>query len=239
MKKNNLNTYKLFLLIYYMYSYLILSYYFVACFLINNLYDYFKRYLALIYPKFNNYDDRRQKYIIKNIIKSNILYVISILSLPLTIAYQYNVPEVNTIIQFSGMFYVANDSMGLFKVENLGTATTMHHIVSTSIGLITPMIDFYDSSTAQLLVIYTLAASYAYNVNYYLGIRFLKERHETKYLKYQSFIIYLMLCICNFGYHGYWLYNNLYNLSNCNIAYYTVITPLIYDDLKLLQFLYP
>jgi len=221
-----------------MYSYLILSYYFVACFLINSLYDYFQKNLGLIYPKFNNYDDRRQKYIIKNIIKSNILYIISILSLPLTVAYQYGKPEVNTIIRFSGMFYVANDSMGLYKVNNLGPATTMHHLVSTTIGLITPMIDFYDSTTAQLLVIYTLAASYAYNVNYYLGIRFLKERNETVDLKRESFYIYLMLCICNFGYHGYFLYNNLNNLSNCNMIYYTIIMPLIYDDFKLLQFLY-
>ena len=221
-----------------MYSYLILSYYFIACFLINSLYNYLQENMSLIYPKFNNYDINRKNYIIKNIIKSNILYILSILSIPLSIAYQYGKPEVNTIIQFSGMFYVANDSMGLFKVENLGPATTLHHIISTTIGLLVPMIDFYDSSTAQLLVIYTLSASYAYNVNYYLGIRFLKERNETVELKWNSFMIYLMLCVCNFGYHGYWLYTNLYNLSSCNIAYYTIITPLIYDDYKLLSFLY-
>ena len=220
-----------------MYSYLILSYYFIACFLINSLYNYLQENMSLIYPKFNNYDINRKNYIIKNIIKSNILYILSILSIPLSIAYQYGKPEVNTIIQFSGMFYVANDSMGLFKVENLGPATTLHHIISTTIGLLVPMIDFYDSSTAQLLVIYTLSASYAYNVNYYLGIRFLKERNETVELKWNSFVIYLMLCVCNFGYHGYWLYTNLYNLSSCNIAYYTIITPLIYDDYKLLSFI--
>ena len=107
--------------------------------------------MSLIYPKFNNYDINRKKYIIKNIIKSNILYILSILSIPLSIAYQYGKPEVNTIIQFSGMFYVANDSMGLFKVENLGPATTLHHIISTTIGLLVPMIDFYDSEMAQLL----------------------------------------------------------------------------------------
>ena len=125
-----------------MYSYLILSYYFIACFLINSLYNYLQENMSLIYPKFNNYDINRKKYIIKNIIKSNILYILSILSIPLSIAYQYGKPEVNTIIQFSGMFYVANDSMGLFKVENLGPATTLHHIISTTIGLLVPMIDF-------------------------------------------------------------------------------------------------
>ena len=221
-----------------MYSYLILSYYFIACYLINTLYDYLHKNIGTLYPKFNNYDNNRKNYIIKNIIKSNILYTLSILSLPLSIAYQYGNPEVNTIIRFSGMFYVANDSMGLLKVEKLGPATTLHHIISTSIGLMVPMINFYDSSTARLLVIYTLSASYAYNVNYYLGIRFLKERNETVELKWNSFMIYLVLCICNFGYHGYWLYTNLYNLSSCNIAYYTIITPLIYDDYKLLSFLY-
>ena len=46
-------------------------------------------------------------------------------------------------------------------------------------------------------MIYTLSASYAYNVNYYLGIRFLKERNETVELKWNSFMIYLMLCLCN------------------------------------------
>ena len=57
-----------------MYNYFILSYYFVACFLINSFYDYFQNNLGILYPKFNNYDDRRKKYIIKNIIKSNALY---------------------------------------------------------------------------------------------------------------------------------------------------------------------
>lgn len=220
-----------------MYNYLILSYYFVACFLINGFYEHFQRNLSVLYPKFNNYDDRRQKYIIKNIIKSNALYVISLLSLPMTVAYQYSFPELNTLIQFIGMFYVANDSIGLYKVKNLGSATTLHHTITTSLGLLTPMINFYDS-VPQLLLIYSLSACYSYNVNYYLGIRFLKERDETKNLKNQAFMVYFLLCLCNFGYHGYWLYNNLNNLTKPHIIYYTVITPLIYDDLKLLKFLY-
>ena len=48
-----------------MYSYLILSYYFIACFLINSLYNYLQENMSLIYPKFNNYDINRKKYIIK------------------------------------------------------------------------------------------------------------------------------------------------------------------------------
>ncbi len=220
-----------------MYNYFILSYYFVACFLINSFYDYFQNNLGILYPKFNNYDDRRKKYIIKNVIKSNALYAISLLSLPMIFAYQLSLPEVNILIQFVGMFYVANDSVGLYKVKNLGAATTLHHTISTSFGLLTPMINFYDH-VPQMLLIYTLAACYSYNVNYYLGIRFLKERHETENLKNQAFMSYLLICLCNFGYHGYWLYNNLNNLTNTHIVYYTVITPLIYDDLKLLKFLY-
>lgn len=220
-----------------MYNYLILSYYFVACFLINSLYDACQKNLSILYPKFNNYDDARQKYIIKNLIKSNTLYVISLLSLPMTVAYQYSLPYVNTIIQFIGMFYVANDSIGLYKVKKLGSATIMHHTISTSLGLMTPMFNFYDS-VPRLLLIYSLAACYSYNVNYYLGIRFLKERNQTKNLKNMAFVIYFLLCFCNFGYHGYWLYNNLSDLTKFHIVYYSIITPLIYDDLKLLKFLY-
>ena len=162
------------------------------------------------------------------------MYILSILSIPLSIAYQYGKPEAYNN-WFSGMFCC--ELFGIIYI-GIGPATTLHHIISTTIGLLVPMIDFYDSSTAQLLVIYTLSASYAYNVNYYLGIRFLKERNETVELKWNSFMIYLMLCVCKFVYQGYWLYTNLYNLSSCNIAYYTIITPLIYDDYKLLSFLY-
>ena len=82
-------------------------------------------------------------------------------------------------------FYVANDSIGLYKVKNLGSATTLHHTITTSLGLLTPMINFYDS-VPQLLLIYSLSACYSYNVNYYLGIRFLKERDETKKFKKPS-----------------------------------------------------
>ena len=220
-----------------MYNYLILSYFFIASYFIHISYSFVKKHIKDIYPKFKNYDQSRQNYIIKNLIKSMSLYFISILSIPVIPAFFLNLTEFNTVIQFTGMFYVANDFVGLLKVDKLGLPTKLHHIVTTGFGLIVPMINFFEYPTARLLMIYTLSASYTYKVNYFLGIRFLTHKREYLPIKKLAFKIYFISCICNFSFHLGWLYLNIYNLTYINMFYYVIITPLIYDDMKLLAWL--
>jgi hypothetical protein len=220
------------------YNLYIFCYFFIANFFIYTIYEPFKQKIILAYPKFKTYDQSRQNYIIKNLMKAMALYFISILSIPVIPAFLFNYQKFNIIIQLTGVFYAANDFVGLLKVKKLSFSTKIHHIVSTSLGLSVPMIDFFSSSTARLLMIYTLASCYTYKVNYYLGYRFINENEDLKMIKKKAFNIYLLSFACNLSFQYYWLYIHFYDLSIYNIIYYCIITPLIYDDFKLLYWLY-
>ena len=152
------------------YNLYIFCYFFIANFFIYTIYEPFKRKISLAYPKFKTYDQSRQNYIIKNLMKAMALNFISIVSIPVIPAFLFNYKKFNIIIQLTGVFYAANDFVGLLKVKNLSLATKLHHTVNTIFGLTVPVINFFDSTTARLLIIYTLSSCYTYKVNYYLGI---------------------------------------------------------------------
>ena len=219
------------------YNLYIFCYFFISNYFIYTIYEPFKQKISLAYPKFKTYDQSRQNYIIKNLMKAMALYFISILSIPVIPAFIFNYKKLNIIIQLTGVFYAANDFVGLLKVKKLSLATKIHHIVSTILGLTVPIIDFFESTTARLLIIYTLSSCYTYKVNYYLGYRFINEKENLKNIKKKAFIIYLLSFFCNFTFQYYWLYINFNQLSIYNISYYIIITPLIYDDFKLLFWL--
>ena len=100
------------------YNLYIFCYFFIANFFIYTIYEPFKQKIILAYPKFKTYDQSRQNYIIKNLMKAMALYFISILSIPVIPAFLFNYQKFNIIIQLTGVFYAANDFVGLLKVKN-------------------------------------------------------------------------------------------------------------------------
>ena len=165
------------------YNLYIFCYFFISNYFIYTICEPFKQKISLAYPKFKTYDQSRQNYIIKNLMKAMALYFISILSIPVIPAFIFNYKKLNIIIQLTGVFYAANDFVGLLKVKKLSLATKIHHIVSTILGLTVSIIDFFESTTARLLIIYTLSSCYTYKVNYYLGYRFINEKENLKNIK--------------------------------------------------------
>ena len=100
-------------------------------------------------------------------------------------------------------------------------------------------------NVGQLLFIYTIFSSYTFLVNFYLGIRFLKDE-KNKYLneiieysRISAYVIYKYSCIINWTIQGiillYRAYIGIYNIHY--ILYSGLLYFIIKDDLILMSWL--
>lgn len=219
-----------------MYSNYILIYiYILSAYSTINAYNLYHYYLNIMYPKYNKYNITRKTYIIKNIIKSGALYALSLMSPPILYSLLINDNKYNLIIQIGGIIYTINDTIGLFKVKNLSRSTQYHHIVTTFFGIVSIFTDFYKPTT-KLLFIYCICSCYTYNVNLFMGMRFLISKKKLVLLQQKCLYSYTISCLLNWGYHIYYLFNCIYTIPL--IIYYILICVLIYDDIKLIKWLY-
>ena len=145
------------------------------------LYQVANFYLSMSYEKFNEYDIKRRNYIIKNFIKSYILYYISVATIPLVPMVLLNIGNVNKCLHFIGFLYCSNDTVALFKNMNMSYSTKIHHVISTTLSTINIFVDsLRDNNITKLMSIYCILSCYPHEVNYCLGMRFLLERTKEK-----------------------------------------------------------
>lgn len=206
---------------------------------------------VLIYNEnYLKYDDNKQKYIVKNVIKSFILAVLSWYSYILIKSLAYDIPLTNNYVKFFASSYVANDIVGLILIPKLPKSTKFHHIMSSILLFYNYFIDYSDInnySVAKLLIVYTCFSSFPFLVNMYLGLRFLEYKDdkltENKiyfnnflyFIKKASFYIYLVSVSLNWTYQ---LYNVImYELTMAKLIYFSVLIPIINDDIVLLKWL--
>lgn len=202
------------------------------------LYHMANFYLSMTYEKFNVYDIKRRNYIIKNFIKSYILYYISVVTIPIIPMVLLNIGNVNKCLHFIGFLYCSNDTVALFKNMNMSYSTKVHHIISTTLSIINIFVDsLRNDNITKLMSIYCILSCYPYEVNYCLGMRFLLDRTEEKKMKRQAFIKYLGCCFINWSIHSIYLLYNIRNLNVIMVGYYSLIVFIVYDDIVLLKWL--
>lgn len=219
-------------------NYLIVYIYILAIISTNSMYKVYDFYLNIMYSKYKSYNDEKKQYIIKNTMKSGALYGLSLISPPIiySLIVNDNYYNYNLIIQIGGIIYTINDTVALYKLKKLSISTKYHHIVSTSFGIISIFTDFYSNNTSKLLFLYCISACFTYNVNLFMGMRFLLSKKDLITLQQKCLYSYTISCALNWGYHIYYLFTNNYTTSL--IIYYLLICVLIYDDLKLIKWLY-
>tara|TARA_B100001142_G_scaffold97315_1_gene99224 strand:+ start:6423 stop:7055 length:633 start_codon:yes stop_codon:yes gene_type:complete len=202
------------------------------------MYKVYDFYLNIMYSKYKSYDNEKKQYIIKNTMKSGALYGLSIISPPIiySLIVNDNYYNYNLIIQIGAIIYTINDTVALYKLKNLSNSTKYHHIVSTSFGIISIFTDFYSNDTSKLLFIYCISACLTYNVNLFMGMRFLLSKKDLITLQQKCLYSYTISCALNWGYHIYYLFTNNHTIPL--VIYYLLICVLIYDDLKLIKWLY-
>ena len=115
------------------------------CKIIQKSYPRVDTYLQR-FEKYNNLSLERRRYIIKNFIKSFLLFALSVgLFKPLVWpAIRYNQWN-SKLIHITGAIYTSNDIMGLVMVDNLPDSTKMHHIITTTLCLTCFGLDFQTS----------------------------------------------------------------------------------------------
>ena len=190
----------------------------------------------------------KQMYIIKNVVKSLVLLYVGVFSSIDFIHFIYNnVYEMNLVYNYASL-YVANDFIALLIVPNLPKTTILHHQITCLFLVYTLHVDFNSiGNVGQLLFIYTIFSSYAFLVNFYLGIRFLKNKNDNnsllnkiiEYTKIYAYYIYTISCIINWIIHisllSYRAYLGVFNLHY--ILYTGLLYFIIKDDLILMSWL--
>jgi hypothetical protein len=190
----------------------------------------------------------RQLYIVKNVVKSFVLlYVGFFASIDFIRFIKNDYYEMNLVYYYAS-FYVANDLMALLIVPNLPNTTKIHHQITCAFLLFTLHVNFNSiENVGQLLFIYTIFSSYAFLVNFYLGMRFLKNDNNTKtylndiidYSKKYAYYIYFISCVINWiiqvSVISYRMYNGIINLHY--VLYSTLLYFIVKDDLILMSWL--
>ena len=220
---------------------------------VRNIYLVFLMYILMyIALTFNsNYQQiqlSKQLYIVKNVVKSFVLLYVGIFaSIDFIRFIQNDYYEMNLVYYYASL-YVANDLTALLIVPNLQNTTKIHHQITCAFLLYTLHVNFNSiENVGQLLFIYTIFSSYAFLVNFYLGVRFLKNANNTKtylndiidYSKKYAYYIYFVSCIINWSIQltimSYRMYNGIINLHY--VLYSGLLYFIIKDDLILMSWL--
>jgi hypothetical protein len=218
---------------------------------LNNTLSVLGLYIIMSVPlnfntNFQNIKLEKKMYIIKNVVKSLVLLYVGIFSTIDFIHFIYNDEfKMNAVYDYAS-FYVANDFIALLIVPNLPQTTKLHHQITCLFLVYTLHVDFNSiQNVGQLLFIYTIFSSYAFLVNFYLGIRFLKNKNDSHlnkiidYSKRYAYYIYIVSCIINWIIHivllSYRAYLGVFNLHY--ILYSGLLYFIIKDDLILMSWL--
>ena len=187
----------------------------------------------------------RKLYVIKNLIKSIILVSISIF-------------DINTIseILFHGIYtkesiiriaiiYGINDTYGLINVPGLNFSTKIHHSVTTILCISTLFYDYENLGYIKGIIYYALFSILSGSVNGYLSYRFIFPKSEYRFFfKRFAYYNYLICFISEWLYQYYVIMSYLFDYSYHNYIYHTgfllyfcCIHLIMYDDIKLIEYL--
>ena len=138
-------------------------------------------FILLFNDKFIQQKYENRMYIVKNFLKSLILFYISVnLSYDLLNNYlEGNYILDNRLIKSYGSLYVSNDIVALLVVGKLPFTTKIHHSITTMLLLYFFSLDINDYDNIGILIlIYSLFSAYAFLVNFYLAARYFKKNTQ-------------------------------------------------------------
>lgn len=199
------------------------------------------RLVDFIFKKNLAYDllfQDRKYYFQKNIVKTIALIGICIYGTPFLLKGIYYNKWDSRILHQLGYIYSALDVIGLYFVKNLPINSKIHHISSFIFSVLNSYIDYTQNTFWIGLPIYCFFSSYACGVNLFLALRLIKPISSLKNFIRYNLYSYALLLILNWGYQ---IYNLFYKpgiqLSDDVYLFMFLMLLIIYDDIKLIQFL--
>jgi len=219
-----------------------ISYYFFLMILFIYLHKYVYIWGERILIKYNNLNELTNlteykiKYIIKNIWKSFILFLMLILGTFHFLEGFINNRWYNVFFYIFGTIYSSLDISGLIFVRGLPTATVVHHCVVGILGSLNLLVDYSISGYYRSIIIYTYFSIIPFLVNFYLGYRYISNnRVMIKKIGSYSYKIYTFSLISNILSQIVFFINQEY--SNYLYMYIGLYTLILYDDINLIKFL--
>ena len=224
------------------------SIYLISFSFIYTIFYFILHNILLLSRSYSCVKEDKQKYILKNFIKTfSLMFILYMEGYTLFQNMFIGNPDKN-LIKIHGSLYVANDLTGLLLVPNLPLTTKVHHTMTIFLLGIISYYTIFDTIIVRLILIYTFWSMSAFMVNFYLGLRFFKkeEGQISKVIDYiidpiriSAYYNYLLCCIFNWGIHIYYIMNNIvfYDFDYLIIPYCLLLIPIINDDLVLMSWL--
>ena len=176
------------------------------------------------------------KYRAVNIAKSFVLLLCSVpcLYIMSDIVYLKTVPVEMTHV--AGAIYASLDMSALIYNPYNHISTNVHHVV-VQIMYYYCLYHNWDSDTlSKPIVVYASFSAWAYLVNGRLAIRQMKMNSFLRTaIALVALTVYSLCCLSNWSFQTYLLLNNSYDYT---LLYVTCLGFIVYDDLKLLRYLY-
>ena len=218
--------------------------YLVFCCISTGLLYLLTHSLLQFNQKYNSFDYNKKCYILKNIIKSFSLAYLCLFKVSSIIYDAYLDKWENIILNNFASIYVSNDIMGLLILPKLPTSTKLHHITTTIMLFYSYTIDFNHDNVGRLLFILIIFSSLSFIVNFYLGVRYLRNNNKLfndwlNLIRLSAFYIYMVCCIINWSIQVIILTIKFLNfkLTWPYYVYIILLIPVIYDDIVLLKWL--
>ena len=217
--------------IFYFYTFSPFTTFFLSSLIV--LFLYYNNHIMLEYY-YPNIPYQKKTYIVTNIVKSYILFILFLFSIPiLNNIYYYNYWDIS-LIKNLGSMYASLDFSSFFYNQKMSKNTIYHHL-SVILFFIVNLMDTYSpNSISRLIMLYAIFSSIAFHVNLLLGLRFLVNISPITY-KICTFS-YLISSLINWVIQLYFIMNQKYN--NIILCIYLIILKyIITDDIILLQWL--
>ena len=191
------------------------------------------------------HDYNKRCYIVKNIIKSFMLFLMTIFTINRIFIPALGDNWNNTDAHIFSSIYVSNDIIGLLVIPKLPPSTKFHHIVTTLLLFYSYTIDFREENVGRWMFIYTMMSTFSFLVNLYLALRYLTTSNPSyrnnfiNYIRISAYYIYLFCCFINWAIHIGLLSNKIFKLTLKipYIVYCLLLIPIINDDIILLKWL--
>lgn len=183
--------------------------------------------------------DLEPSYRIVNITKSFFLGCSSPYALYLLYCILYDLPYNIYILYFISSLYASLDMSALLYNPHAHISTVIHHVVVQFFYFYGVYVDWPTNSISNLILIYAIFSTFAYLVNFRLGIR--KSDFSEDFVNVIndcSLIIYSLSCLFNWSIQVYLLLTvSFVEHYIFVLLYFTMIFLIAFDDIKLIQYL--
>ena len=207
-------------------------------------YFLFDKILKVGSYKYRALSEEKQMYTVSNLLKSFLLAGIT----PGAGYILYNSMAKgiwdNTMITNIGILYSIPDGVSLILVKKMETSTKIHHLIVCLFNFMNIYVDHSSGSIMGCVLIYACFSTFAFMVNFMLGVRFLTNNKKMEtFLARISFLIYTSCCLINWTWTSYYM-KSLYNKCDdwsCGATFYIfgiLFSNIVYDDIVLNRWLY-